>query len=37
MTITFISYGLQEPAYEEFQNGFRVTVFNKTNKNNKVV
>ena len=35
ITNAFISYGLQEPVFQEFQNGFRVTVFNKTNKNNK--
>ena len=33
ITNAFISYGLQEPVFEEFQNGFRVTVFNNTNTN----
>ena len=32
ITNAFISYGLQEPVFQEFQNGFRVTIFNKTNK-----
>ena len=33
ITKAFISYGLEEPVFEEFQNGFRVTVFNNTNTN----
>jgi ATP-dependent DNA helicase RecG len=33
ITNAFISYGLQEPVFEEFQNGFRVTVFNNSNNN----
>ncbi len=30
ITNAFIGYGLQEPVFKEFQNGFRVTVFNST-------
>jgi ATP-dependent DNA helicase RecG len=33
ITNAFSSYGLQEPVFEEFQNGFRVTVFNNSNYN----
>ena len=33
ITNAFISYGLQVPVFEEFQNGFRVTVFNSSNNN----
>ena len=28
ITKAFISYGLEEPVFQEFQNGFLVTVFN---------
>ncbi len=29
----FVSYGIEAPVFEEFQNGFRVTVFNTTTHN----